>query len=244
MLRVLWLWLLTRRWNALGLVRLPALVPELVRRFSDSSIFGRSSSLSRRPIAMTVRRRRELERLPHRLKSMVSQQCPNKQGTMNARDMVGRRCPASLSSCVPKPPSLVSPCCCSIVGSPQHASPGRQTGAAAEACRRNRRSLAMSRMAMRLKIPIGLWGGFLTKSDTLSRLSLIKAFGGLAGFWGTSLAQVRSTRHRYIQAWWRINGAPELRAHKQGFDKSSRTTRKIGCRDKSAERRQTPRKIS
>lgn len=114
----------------------------------------------------------------------------------------------------------------SIVGSPQHASPGRQTGAAAEACRRNSKVAGSVEDGDEDEKPIGLWGGSVTKSDTLSRLSLIQAFWRVGRILGDEFGS--GTRHGSSQAWWRINGAPELRARKQGFDKSSR---KIGCRD-------------
>lgn len=72
-------------------------------------------------------------------------------------------------------------------------------------------------------------GRFVTKSDTLSRLSLIQAVWRVGRILGEEFGS--GTRHGYIQTWRRINGAPELRARKQGFDKSSRTTRKTVCRD-------------
>lgn len=72
-------------------------------------------------------------------------------------------------------------------------------------------------------------GRFVTKSDTLSRLSLIQAVWRVGRILGEEFGS--GTRHGYIQAWRRINGAPELRARKQGFAKSSRTTRKTVCRD-------------
>jgi hypothetical protein len=157
--------------------------------------------------------------------SAVSQQRPDNQGSMSCRDVVGRRCPASLSDCVSKPLACVS-LLWSIVGSPQHASPGRQAGAAAEACRRN------SKVAGSVEDGDGRekahWRrrGSGTKSDTLSRLSLIQAVWRVGRILGGRV-WLRYT-HGNSQAWRRINGAPELRARKQGFDKSSRN---IGCRD-------------
>jgi hypothetical protein len=138
-------------------------VPELVRRRSDSRTFGRSSSLSlsRRPIAMLAMRllggvggvdSRELG-ASHRLCNVATAPREMRQNS----DYTW----ASLSSqpfffvvwlVFVKPPSLLVFVNCRR--SPRHASPGRQTGAAAESCRRNRKSLRASMMAMRMKCPL------------------------------------------------------------------------------------------
>lgn len=111
---------------------------------------------------------------------------------MNCRDVVGRRCPASLSSWVSKPPLL---CLLVVVNCRLPSARVTETPDGRSCGGLSSESKVAGNVEDGDAEENAHWplGRFVTKSDTLSRLSLTKAVWRVGRILGDELAQVQGT---------------------------------------------------